>query len=212
MITIGIVEDNRQIADNLESIIQTFDGFNVLFIANNGLELLNKLTTHQPQLLIMDIQMPEMDGIAAVKAVKSSYPNIKIIMHSVLNNDNAIIESIMLGANGYILKNEKPQKLIEAINEVMEGGAPLTPSVAQKLVKYMQGLNAQPQPKIQYNLSERETEIIELIAQGLSYKLIADRLFISVKTVGKHIENIYTKLHVTNKVDAINVFKGFSTP
>lgn len=212
MITIGIVEDNRRIADNLESIIQTFDGFNVLFIANNGLELLNELTSQQPQLLIMDIQMPKMDGIASVKAVKSTYPNIKIIMHSVLNNDNAIIESIMLGANGYILKNEKPQKLIEAISEVMEGGAPLTPSVAQKLVKYMQGLNAEPQPKIQYNLSERETEIIELIAQGLSYKLIADRLFISTKTVGKHIENTYTKLHVTNKIDAINIFKGFTNP
>jgi DNA-binding NarL/FixJ family response regulator len=212
MITIGIVEDNRHVAENLESIIQTFEGFKVLFIANNGLELLNELTKQQPQLLIMDIQMPEMDGITAVKAVKSTYPNIKIIMHSVLNNDNAIIESIMLGANGYILKNEKPQKLIEAISEVMEGGAPLTPSVAQKLVKYMQGASAQTQTKIHYNLSERETEIIELIAKGLSYKLIADRLFISTKTVGKHIENIYTKLHVTNKVDAINIFKGFTNP
>ncbi len=210
MIKIGIVEDNKQIAENLESILQTFDDFEILFLANNGIDLLNKLKQHQPHLLILDIQMPEMDGITAVKHVKELYPQVKIIMHSVLNNDNAIIESIMLGANGYILKNEKPQKLVDAISEVMDGGAPLTPSVAQKLIKYLSFSTAQQQTNTEFNLSEREIEIIKLIAQGLPYKLIANQLFISAKTVGKHIENIYTKLQVTNKVDAINVFRRFS--
>ncbi len=209
MIKIGIVEDNKQIAENLESILQTFDDFEILFLANNGIDLLNKLKQHQPHLLILDIQMPQMDGITAVKHVKELYPQVKIIMHSVLNNDNAIIESIMLGANGYILKNEKPQKLVDAITEVLDGGAPLTPSVAQKLIKYLSFSTAQQQTSTEFNLSERETEIIKLIAQGLPYKLIADQLFISTKTVGKHIENIYTKLQVTNKVDAINVFRRF---
>lgn len=209
MISIGIVEDNRQIAEHLESILQSFDGFDVLFTANNGKILLEQLQTIQPQLLIMDIQMPEMDGISAVKAVKEKYPELKIIMHSVLNNDDAIVESIFLGANGYILKSEKPQKLIEAIQDVMDGGAPLTPGVAQKLIKYLQFQPPPTEKKITYNLTERETEVLGMIAEGLSYKLIADRIFLSTKTVGKHIENIYTKLQVTNKMEAVNVYRKF---
>ncbi len=209
MIRIGIVEDDRRIAETLESILQSFDAFEVVFLASNGIELLKQLETEKPQLLIMDIQMPEMDGIAAVKAVKEMFPEIKIIMHSVLNNDDAIVESIFLGANGYILKSEKPQKLIEAIQDVMDGGAPLTPNVAQKLIKYLQFHPPAPAEKIYHNLTERETEILSLIADGLSYKLIADRIFLSTKTVGKHIEHIYTKLQVTNKMEAVNAFRKF---
>ncbi len=207
MIRLAIVEDNKLVAENLADIISSFDEFDVTFIAHNGIELLEHLKIAQPQLVIMDIQMPLMNGIEAVKVTRELYPAIKIIMHTVLNNDEAIIESIMLGANGYILKNEKPQKLIDAIKDVLDGGAPITPSIAQKLIKYLNFSNNQKNKIISYDLSNREFEILELISQGLPYKLIADKLSLSVKTVGKHIENIYTKLHVNNKIEAINVFK-----
>jgi DNA-binding NarL/FixJ family response regulator len=209
MFRIGIVEDNKQIADYLNDVLESVPTFEILFTAYNGKRLLEELKMHQAELLIMDIQMPEMDGISAVKQVKEKYPEVKIIMHSVLNNDDAIVESIFLGANGYILKSEKPQKLIDAINDVMEGGAPLTPSVAQKLIKFLQFKPSENKPQSNYQLTERETEILGLIAEGLSYKIIADRLFLSTKTVGKHIENIYAKFHVTNKIEAVNMYRKF---
>lgn len=211
MITIGIVEDNKRIAEDLQDILSMFDTVSVLFVAGNGIELLRLLESERPMLLIMDIQMPEMDGIAAVKAVKAKYPDIKIMMHTVLNNDEAVLESILLGANGYLLKNEKPQKLIDAVHDVMEGGAPITPGIAQKLLKYLSAspLLNRPEEKQENPLSEREMEILALISEGLSYKLIADKLFLSTKTVGKHIEHIYTKLQVNNKVDAVNAYRRF---
>lgn len=213
MITIGIVEDNKRIAEDLQDILSMFETVSVMFVARNGVELLRRLELERPMLLIMDIQMPEMDGIAAVKAVKANYPDIKVVMHTVLNNDEAVLESILLGANGYLLKNEKPQKLIDAIHDVMDGGAPITPGIAQKLLKYLNSpvTQNQPEAKPQHPLSEREMEILALISEGLSYKLIADKLFLSTKTVGKHIENIYTKLQVNNKVDAVNAYRRFKT-
>lgn len=210
MTTIAIVEDNIQLAEQLQDLVSSFDKFKVLFVANNGIELIDHLKCQQPQLIIMDIEMPKMNGIESVKYVKQQYPNIKIVMHSVLNNDNAIVESIMNGANGYILKNEKAQKLIDALEEVLDGGAPITPSVAQKLIKYLNYSQATIK-KVDYNLSEREFQILANISQGLTYKLIADKLFISTKTVGKHIENIYSKLHVNNKVDAVNIFREINS-
>lgn len=211
MITLGIVDDNKALAKELEEIILAFNDFKILFIANNGKELIEELKKHQPQILIIDIEMPIMNGIDAVKAIRQKNADVRIIMHTVLNNDQAIIESIMNGANGYILKNEKPQKLIDAIKDVLEGGAPITPSIAGKLIKYL-NFNNQNKSTIDYNLTEREFEILQLISNGLSYKLIADKLFLSVKTVGKHIENIYTKLHVNNKVDAVNLFRAMNKP
>lgn len=211
MITLGIVDDNKALAKELEEIILAFNDFKILFIANNGIELIEELKKHQPQILIIDIEMPIMNGIDAVKAIRQKNADVRIIMHTVLNNDQAIIESIMNGANGYILKNEKPQKLIDAIKDVLEGGAPITPSIAGKLIKYL-NFNNQNKSTIDYNLTEREFEILQLISNGLSYKLIADKLFLSVKTVGKHIENIYTKLHVNNKVDAVNLFRAMNKP
>jgi DNA-binding NarL/FixJ family response regulator len=207
MISIGIVDDNIQIAENLADIISTNDHLKISFIAYHGKDLLEHLVHEQPQLLILDIQMPIMNGIEAVKIVKEKFPTIKILMHTIDDHDKSIVECIILGANGYLLKNEKPEKLISAILDVMDGGAPITPSMAQKLIQYFQFNNNQTKKKLNYNLSDREVEILELIAEGLSYKLIADKLFLSVKTVGKHIEHIYAKLQVTNKVDAINILR-----
>lgn len=209
MIKVAIVDDNAAIADSLEEIIQSFADFSVEFKAVNGIDLLNKLKQSQPDVLIMDIQMPLMNGIEAVKAVREKYPTIKIVMHTVVSKDDQILESIMLGANGYLLKNEPPRKLLEAITDVVNGAAPITPSIAQKLIGYLNFSQTQVQTPAAYNLSEREAEILALISEGLSYKMVADKLFISVKTVGKHIENIYAKLHVNSKIEAVNLFRNF---
>ncbi len=209
MIKVAIVDDNAGIADSLEEIIQSFEGFSVEFKAVNGIDLLEKLSIAVPDVLIMDIQMPLMNGIEAVKAVREKHPSIKIIMHTVVSKDEQILESIMLGANGYLLKNEPPQKLIDAISDVVNGAAPITPSIAQKLIGYLNFSKTKSQTSTTYNLSERELEILELISEGLSYKMVANKLFISVKTVGKHIENIYTKLHVNSKIEAVNLFRNY---
>lgn len=209
MIKVAIVDDNAGIADSLEEIIQSFADFSVVFKAINGLDLLEKLKHSQADVLIMDIQMPLMNGIEAVKAVREKYPKIKIVMHTVVSKDEQILESIMLGANGYILKNETPRKLLDAITDVVSGAAPITPSIAQKLIGYLNFSKSQSPAPDSYHLSDRETEILALISEGLSYKMVADRLFISVKTVGKHIENIYAKLHVNSKIEAVNLFRNF---
>lgn len=209
MIKVAIVDDNAGIADSLEEIIQSFADFSVVFKAVNGIDLLEKLQHSQPDVLILDIQMPLMNGIEAVKAVREKYPTIKIVMHTVVSKDEQILESIMLGANGYLLKNETPRKLLDAITDVVNGAAPITPSIAQKLIGYLNFSKSQSPTPQSYNLSERETEILALISEGLSYKMVADRLFISVKTVGKHIENIYAKLHVNSKIEAVNLFRNF---
>jgi len=154
----------------------------------------------------MDIQMPIMDGIEATRELKQKYPHIKVIVSTVFDEENYIMEAIMAGANGYLLKDERPEKLIEAIREGMDGGAPMSSSVARKalnLIRY--GVKDEEASEVNFNLTKRETEILEQLATGLNYNQIAENLFISPGTVRKHIENIYQKLHVHNKVEAVQL-------
>ncbi|MEQ1733612.1 MAG: response regulator transcription factor [Bacteroidia bacterium] len=211
MITIAIVDDNPHVANDIKKILSLNAQFTILFTAYNGIELLDKLQIAEelPQLIIMDIQMPKLNGIETVRLVKQNYPSIKILMHTISEDDNDIIEAIKLGANGYLLKNEKPLQFIENVLDTLNGGVPIHPSMAHKLINYFTtaahskptASNALP------NLSDREIDVLNLIAQGFSYKIVADKLSINVKTVGKHLENIYVKLQVHNKTEAINKFK-----
>jgi DNA-binding NarL/FixJ family response regulator len=211
MITIAIVDDNPHVANDIKKILSLNAKFNVLFIAHNGIELLDKLKMEEelPQLIIMDIQMPKLNGIEAVRLVKQDYPTIKVLMHTISENDHDIIEAIKLGANGYLLKNEKPLQFIENVLDTLNGGVPIHPSMAHKLINYFTTSthNTSPSNTTLTTLSDRETEVLNLIAQGCSYKAVADKLSVNVKTVGKHLENIYVKLQVHNKTEAINKFK-----
>jgi DNA-binding NarL/FixJ family response regulator len=211
MITLAIVDDNPHVANDIKKILSLNPQFTILFVAYNGIELLDKLKTAEvlPQLIIMDVQMPKLNGIQAVRLVKQHYPSIKVLMHTISENDNDIIEAIKLGANGYLLKNEKPLQFIDNVLDTLNGGVPIHPSMAHKLINYFTtAAKAAPQTNgTLTTLSYRETEVLQLIAQGCSYKTVADKLCVNVKTVGKHLENIYIKLQVHNKTEAINKFK-----
>jgi DNA-binding NarL/FixJ family response regulator len=207
---VAAAEDNANLARSLRENLASFPEVELLFIAQNGKELLQKLPQQTPDLILMDINMPVMDGIEATKKVKHHFPNIKIVMLTVFDEEEKIFQSILSGATGYMLKDEKPAKLMAAIEEAMEGGAPMSPTIALKTLQFIKDkhkLEEGNAPQTDFGLSGRELEILQKISEGKNYQEIADVLFISPKTVRKHIENIYAKLQVHNKVEAVQVAK-----
>jgi DNA-binding NarL/FixJ family response regulator len=205
-IKIGVAEDNSNLRKSLMNTLSFFENVEVLFIGNNGLEVLKCLETQTPDLILMDINMPGMNGIEATKHVRENFPGVKIMMLTVFDEDDKIFASILAGASGYLLKDEKPVKLLEAIEECMDGGAPMSPIIAAKAIALLRGKHAEQAKHAEdYGLTKRELEILQKTASGLTNNQIAEELFISPKTVRKHIENIYQKLQVHNRVEAVNI-------
>jgi DNA-binding NarL/FixJ family response regulator len=206
-IKIAIAEDNAFLAQSIQERISFFDDLKFKFRGANGAELIGKLEAdHVIDVILMDIQMPEMDGIRATELIKNKYPHIKIIMLTVMDDDDNIFNSIKAGADGYLLKETNPEELHSSILQVMEGGAAMTPSIALKTLNLLRFPERMTTDKIQQEdivLSKREVEILEQLSKGLNYQNIADNLIISPSTVRKHIENIYKKLQVHNKIEAI---------
>lgn len=206
-IKIAIAEDNNFLAQSIEEKLALFDDFKFKFRGKNGAELIGKLEEdHAIDLILMDIQMPEMDGIRATELIKNRYPQIKIVMLTVFDDDENIFNSIKAGADGYLLKETTPTELQNGILQVMDGGAAMTPSIAAKTLVLLRNPERITSDKVQQediSLSKRETEILEQLSKGLNYQLIAENLFISPPTVRKHIENIYKKLQVHNKMEAV---------
>lgn len=204
---ICIVEDNYFLYKAIEEKLSFFDDISVKFHANNGAELIGKLEENQNiDVILMDIQMPVMDGIKATELVKNRYPQIKVIMLTVVDDDEYIFNAIKAGANGYLLKEINPEKLYKSIIEVTEGGAPMTPSIALKTLNLLRNPDISFEQKEEIEevkLTKRETEILVQLSKGLNYNDIADNLIISPSTVRKHIENIYKKLQVHSKMEAV---------
>jgi DNA-binding NarL/FixJ family response regulator len=203
---IAIAEDNSFLAKSVIEKLSFFNDLDYKFKGNNGAELIGKLeVNHNIDVILMDIQMPEMDGITATEIVKSKYPHIKIIMLTVFDDDENIFNAIKAGANGYLLKEIDAENLHKCILEVVNGGAPMTPSIALKTLNLLRKPliieNSSEAEKI--TLTNRETDILEQLSKGLNYNEIADNLIISPSTVRKHIENIYKKLQVHNKMEAV---------
>ncbi|MGB0177625.1 MAG: response regulator [Owenweeksia sp.] len=206
MLRILIAEDNARIARSLTEKLELFEDLKVKGWEANGRALLKHLGRNAAvEVVLMDINMPVLDGIETTKEVKRLYPHIKVIMSTVFDEEQYIFEAIMAGANGYLLKDERPEKLYGSIQEVLAGGAPMSPSVARKALNMIRYQREQLQPAEEYNLTKRETEILEQLATGINYNQIADNLFISSGTVRKHIENIYQKLQVHNKMEAVQL-------
>lgn len=205
-ITVGIVEDNAQLGQDIRDILALSEEVEVLFEVRNGKELRHIMTiVVQPDVLLMDVQMPLINGIEATREVKHHYSDLKVIMLTVMDDEQKLFEALQAGASGYLLKDAKPHQLLNAISEVLDGGLPLSPSLANNVLGYLKGEKAIPKPpftEIEV-LSKREKEVLECLKRGLVVKQISEELFIANKTVRKHLEHIYEKLHVHSANKAI---------
>ncbi|KAB7528934.1 response regulator [Flagellimonas olearia] len=206
-IRLGIVDDNTFLARAIKEKLVDFEELDIKYMVFNGSELLAKLEkSHNLDLVLMDIEMPVLDGIETVRIVKQKYPHIKVLMLTVFDNDENIFNAIQAGADGYLLKEIEADKLYNAITETMEGGAAMSPSIAVKtlkLLRYPERQESLSAKEEAIELSSREQEVLEQLAEGLSYTVIAKNLYLSPSTVRKHIENIYKKLQVHNKLEAV---------
>ena len=211
-ITVCIVDDNKDIRSALEQIIIMSEGYRLLGSFPSAEEAIEKIPALSPQVVLMDINLGGMSGIECVRQLKPMHPDILYMMCTVYEEDEKIFEALSAGANGYILKKTAPRKLLEAIKELSEGGAPMSSQIARKVVAAFRG-KAVSEGLVQEEksiniLSGREKEILEHLSKGLLYKEIANNLFISPETVRKHVYHIYEKLHVNNRVEAVNKYFG----
>jgi DNA-binding NarL/FixJ family response regulator len=203
-VKIAIAEDNNFLLKAILDKLVIYLDLEVKYHGFNGQELLDKLDKDpNVHLILMDIEMPKMNGIEAVEKVSQKYPQIKTIMLTVFDDDENIFRAIQAGANGYFLKEVDPPTLHQGILDTLEGGAAMTPSIAMKALKLLRNPPNFEQPKEEISLTAREIEILEQTSRGLNYHQIGENLFISPKTVRKHIENIYSKLQVHNKMEAV---------
>lgn len=171
---------------------------------NDCRKVLKHIEETKPDVVLMDIDMPHIDGVEGVKLIRSAYPDLKILMQTVFEDNEKIFSAICAGANGYILKQEDPLRLLDSVHEVLKGGAPMTPSIAAKVLRFFSEPPKQ-QEKPDYKLTKRELEILDYLVQGYSYKMIADECNISYTTVNSHISNIYEKLQVQSATGAVSI-------
>lgn len=198
-----LFEDNKSFAEGIMMLFSTTDDLECPKSYTDPRFILEAIKTHEPDVILMDIDMPNMNGVEAVKLVRDANIEIPIIMQTIFDDNKHIYDCIVNGANGYILKNTEPNKYLEAINDVLEGGAPMTASIAAKVLSIMR----QPREskiKQEFNLSSRESEILKLLVDGMSYKMIAEECSISYHTVNSHIRKIYDKMHVNNGTEAVS--------
>jgi DNA-binding NarL/FixJ family response regulator len=197
---IAIFEDNQEFRESLEYVVLSDSQFELVGCYKDASRLDQKISESRPDVILMDINMPGMSGIEAVLQIKSRFHDIQVCMQTVFEEDDKIFASLCAGASGYILKNTKPEKILQALTEVAEGGAFFTPSIAKKILSNFQ----QHTDMAEFiTLSPREKEILKALVDGMSYKMIAASLDISFGTVHTHIKKIYEKLHVNSKGEAV---------
>lgn len=206
---IAIIEDNNFLIKSVKDKLSIFEDIQLSFTANDGMQCMEKLQTDKrTDLILMDIEMPRKNGIETTQLVKQKYPQIKIIMLTVFDDDENIFNAIQAGADGYLLKETPPEELYDAIVQTLEGGAVMTPSIAMKTLKLLRHpLITSPENQEGIALTAREIEVLEQLSKGLPYTAIAENLFISPSTVRRHTENIYQKLHVHSKIEAVEMAK-----
>ena len=198
---IVIYEDHNSLRDHLTILLDGTEGFSVVGAFPNCQNVETDMTTLEPDIVLMDIDMPEVNGIEGVDRIKRLNPAILVLMHTVFDDNDPLFAAIEAGADGYLLKKTRPAKLIEAIEETYKGGSIMTPSVARRVMARFKALNLKPDNP--YGLSDREIQILKLLTEGYSYKGIAAECFISMETVSTHLRHIYTKLHVNCATAAV---------
>lgn len=201
MIKVIIYEDNPQLREGLTMLINGSDGFEVSASFKNCNNVQSEIDIYRPDVILMDIDMPGTNGIEGLKRIRLINSEVKILMLTVFDDNKNIFEAISSGANGYVLKKTPPAKLLEYITEAQSGGAPMTSSIATQVLKMFSAIHTDKGED--YNLSEREKQVLSLLVNGYSYKMISSEMYIAIDTVRSHIKKIYEKLHVNSKSEAV---------
>jgi DNA-binding NarL/FixJ family response regulator len=205
-ISVSIVEDMADARQKVKYILDESEEFVCLSVYSNAENALEELPTLNPDIVLMDINLPGMSGIECIKKIKKKSPQIQFMMFTIYENSEQVYEALAAGASGYLLKKTPSHKILEALKELHDGGAPMSTHIARKVVSFFQKENKTVNENTK--LSNREKEVLALLSKGFLYKEIGDQLFISTGTVRQHIHNIYEKLHVQNRMEAINKFYG----
>ena len=201
-IKVALCEDNEYFRESLHQFIADTPGYEVVFSLPSAENILDRLAIESPQVILMDIDMPALNGIKATSLVKSHFPSIDVLILTVYDDDEKIFDAILSGASGYLLKKTPPARILEAITEIESGGASMNASIVKKVLTFF---NRQPgpPPSNDYTLSQKEMLILQCLVNGDSYKMIGDHCNISIGTVRSHINNIYKKLHINSKSEAV---------
>ncbi|HKC34633.1 MAG TPA: response regulator transcription factor [Chitinophagaceae bacterium] len=203
-IRVAIFEDNKLMRNGFEAICNGTEGITCCGVFTDGQDLDFKIRRSNPNVILMDIEMPGRDGIAATRQIVKQWPDIKILIQTVFEDDDKIFAAICAGASGYILKSTSPARLVEAIHETYNGGSPMSPYIASRVLKLFQQFAPSIQPEDEkYSLSNREKEVLSLMVEGHNYHVIAEKSFISYETVRTHVKRIYKKLHVASASEAV---------
>lgn len=197
-----IFDDNDQRRDGLALLISLTSGMECVGTFRDCSNVLEHLATCKPDLVLMDIDMPHVNGIEGVKLIRTIDNDVVILMQTVFEDDEKVFDSIRAGANGYILKKVSPSELIRAMEEALAGGAPMTPSIARQVLNFVQTTESRKK-NTEFKLTQREQEILQLLVQGFSYKMVSERCQITLTTVNSHIQNIYSKLQVNSAIEAV---------
>ncbi len=203
MIKVTIFEDNRHLRETFELLLASSEGFSCTGAWENCDSMIADIKANPCDVVLMDIEMPGMNGIDATRLIKEHFPNINILIQTVFFEDDYIFNAICAGASGYILKSTTPDGYLEAIRDVQAGGSPMTPGIARRVLELFK-TNLQP-ATTNYNLSTQEKKVLQLLVAGKCYKMIAAELFVAQETVKSHVSNIYAKLHVHSGTEAVAV-------
>lgn len=199
MINVIVVEDNKGIRESLRDMLNAADGFHCSAVFEDGKTAVNEIASYEPDVILMDINLPGLNGVECTRKLKAELPTVQIVMQTVYDDSKSIFESLKAGATGYLLKRTPFPKILEAITEVHNGGSPISSAIARMVIESFHqksdaGINS---------LTVREKELLELLTEGYRYKEIAEKLFISIDTVRSHIRKIYEKLQVTSRTEAV---------
>jgi DNA-binding NarL/FixJ family response regulator len=201
-IRILLYDDNTDLREALVDLIGQTEGYELGGAFDNCMNVVGQAAALLPDVVLMDIDMPGMSGIEGVILLKKAFPHIEALMLTVFDDDERVFDAVCAGASGYLLKNSKPMRIMEALREVTEGGAPMSPLIARKVLQLFPGKPSERDADVD-KLSVRELEVIKTLARGFSYKMVAAELKISMDTVRTHVKRIYTKLRVHSVVEAI---------
>lgn len=201
MIRIAIVEDNNTLRNSLANLFNNEEGMLCVSSLSNLMNVVSEFRRAHPDIVLMDIGLPNISGIEGVRTVKENFEKIQVLMFTVFDDDEKIFEAIEAGASGYLLKKSSPEEIIDAIFSLYNGGAPMSASIARKVIESFQHIPSLN--KKDYQLTPRENEILYSLVDGLSYKKLAEKYFISISTVRTHIRHVYEKLHVNSKAQAV---------